>query len=104
MNSWEHENVLCTGECSQVQVCGKHTGILVERTKCLYQRTGKTTVNKIIPKYSLPDFSVQHASDVYWPAINNFGHMICNGDSDHRKQNLSIFSYHWSTMDGVGEL
>ena len=52
----------------------------------------------------MPDFSVQHTPDMYWPAINNFGHMICNGDSDQRTQYLSIFSYHWSTIDGVGEL
>ena len=49
---------------------GKHTGILVEGTK--YQRTRKTTVNKIIQKYSLPDFSVQNASDMWFdPHINN---------------------------------
>ena len=35
---------------------GKHTGILVEGTKCWYQRTRKTTVNKIIQKYSFPIF------------------------------------------------
>ena len=34
--------------------------ILVERTKCKYQRTGKTTA---IRKYSFPDISVQRASD-----------------------------------------
>ena len=33
-------------------------------------------------------------------ALSGHYNMICNGDSDNRKKNLSTVSYHWFTMDG----
>ena len=36
---------------------------------------------------------------MYWPAINNFSHMIGNGHSDDRTQKLSIVGLQWRTLE-----